>query len=154
MHPQHYPDWQGRKATKAIFSSVAGGLWLIALALPAYTDDTPGFGAFIFGWMLAFEGESLGFIGWFANLPFITGILMFMIGRRPKVIFASMILSIIAAVFSLGALTVDEIPNFMGHSHVSPYIGCYTWVITNLLFMVGTIIYTTRQSAARAHFQQ
>jgi hypothetical protein len=147
MNTRYYPDWQGRRATKSIFSAVAGGLWLAALALPAYTDDTPGLGALIFGWMLAFDGESLGFIGWFANIPFITGIFMFMIGRRPSVIRAAMILAIIAAVLSLGALTIDEIPNFMGTAHVSPYIGCYTWVIANMTFMIGTIIYMTRQSA-------
>jgi hypothetical protein len=148
MHLNQYPDWQGRRATKSIFSAITGGLWLIALALPAYTDDTPGLGALIFGWMLVFEGETMGFIGWLANLPFLVGVFMFIFGRRTAVVRAAMILAIIAGVFSLGALMVDEIPNVMGHTHVSPYIGCYTWVIANLLLMVGTIIYATRQSAA------
>lgn len=154
MNPGNYPDWQGRRATKSIFSAIAGGLWLVALALPAYTDDTPGLGALIFGWMLAMDGESLGFIGWFANIPFITAIFMFMIGRRPSVIRAAMILAIIAGVLCLGALTIDEIPNFMGHARVSPHIGCYTWVIANLMLMIGTVIYTTRQSAVSSANRQ
>jgi hypothetical protein len=147
MIPGYYPDWQGRRAVKSIFSAVAGGLWLIALALPAYTDDTPGLGALIFGWMLAFEGETLGFVGWLANIPFIVGMFLFIFGRRQGVVQAAMILAIIAMVFSFGAFTVDEIPNFMGHASVSPYLGCYTWVIANMTFMIGTIIYMTRQSA-------
>jgi hypothetical protein len=149
LPPQHtfYPDWQGRRATKSIFSAVAGGLWLIALALPAYTDDVPGLGALIFGWMLAFDGESLGFVGWMANAPFVVAIFMFMIGRRPSIIRAALILSIIAAVFSLGAFTVDEVPNYGGTTNVSPYIGCYTWVFSVLVLMVGVIVYYVQQNA-------
>lgn len=149
---QMYPDWQGRRAIKSIFASVAGGLWLIGLALPAYTnDDVPGLGAFALGWMLLFDGESFGFIGWLANLPFIVGMFMFMIGRRPSVIRAAMILAIIAGVFSLGALTVDEIPNYSGHANASPYIGCYVYVFANLIFLVGAVVYSTQQSAALKH---
>ncbi len=147
MNQAYYPDWQGRRATKSIFTAVAGGLWLIALALPAYTDDTPGLGALIFGWMLLFDGSTLGFIAWLGNFPFAVGLFMFMIGRRPGVIQASMILSIIAMVFSFGAFTVDEVPTYGGSSNVSPYLGCYTWAIANMIFMIGTIIYMTRQSA-------
>lgn len=147
-----YPDWQGRRATKSIFSAVAGGLWLIALALPAYTDDVPGLGALIFGWMLAFDGESLGFIGWFSNFPFFVAIFLFMIGRRPAIIRAALILSIIATVFSLGAFTVDEVPNYGGHTSVSPYLGCYTWVFSVILLMIGVIVYYAQQSAStRGH---
>lgn len=147
MYPGQYPDWQGRRSTKSIFISIAGGLWLIALALPAYSDDTPGLGAFIFGWMMIFDGDFLAFVGWLANLPFLTGIFMFIFGRRPAVIRATLILSVIAAVFSLGAFTVDEVPSYQSNHHVSPYIGCYTWVIANMLLMIGTIIYVTRQTA-------
>lgn len=142
-----YPDWQGRRATKSIFSAIAGGLWLVALALPAYTDDTPGIGALIFGWMLLFDGSTLGFIAWLANIPFAVGIFMFMIGRRSGVIQGAMILAIIAMVFSFGAFTVEEVPTYGGSSDVSPYLGCYTWAIANMVLMIGTIIYMTRQSA-------
>jgi hypothetical protein len=146
MNPTFYPDWQGRRALKSIFSAVAGGLWLVALALPAYTDDTPGLGALIFGWIMLFD-ETSAFIGWLANFPFAVGIFMFIFGRRPGVIRASFILSIVAMVFSFAAFNVDNIPNFMGNVSVSPHIGCYTWAIAIMTFMIGTIIYVTRQSA-------
>lgn len=147
--PPHskYPDWQGRKANKAIFASIAGALWAIALALPAFTDDTPGLGALIFGWTMIFDGEVLAFIAWMGNLPFLVGIFMFMFGRRPAVIRAALILSIIGTVFSFGAFTVDEVPTWQSHTSASPYLGCYTWVLSMVVLLVGVVIYYTKQSA-------
>ena len=139
-----YPDWQGRRAIKSIFLAISGALWLGALALPAYTDESPGIAALLMGWMLLFDGDTFGLVAWFANIPFITAVFMFIFGRRTGVIRTSMILAVVAGVFSLGAFTVSEIPSYGGTSHVSPDFGCYTWVISLLILMTGTIVYYTQ----------
>lgn len=143
--PQKDPEASTRRTIKLVFGICAVCFWAIALALPAFSDGTPGILCFIFGWTCIFT-NFFAFVAWLGNIPFIIALFLFFFGKARGTFIAALILSSIAVLFSFGAVTISEIAtNEAGSMHpVSASYGTFVWMISEILLMCGAIICTAR----------
>jgi hypothetical protein len=141
-YPQAVPQTASSSGLKIIFIIIVPMLWLGALWLPAYTNDTRGFVCLIFGWSMVLTGNFLAFLAWMGNFLFWTSFFMLAIGKRKKVLRASSILAGIAFVFSFGALTVSEVSRdySLQTEEVGIDIGAWVWIFSNALLVTGAIL--------------
>ncbi len=139
---------------KKIFIILVPSLWIIALFLPAYIfppslyDSKQGtyFGYYclLLGWV----SSGLAFLAWISNLPWLISYLLFISNKPVRV--KSIIFAGIAFVFSLSALTINELlRDEAGHMiKVNVSIGTFVWILSMLLLFIGNIIIYRSQKSS------
>lgn len=152
------PSSSKNSKIKKIFTLLVPTLWIIALFLPAYIfppslyDSKPatyfGYYCLLFGW----AGSGLAFLAWISNLPWLISYLLFLSNKpvRAKSIF----LAGIAFVFSLSALTINELilseAGHIGKANVS--IGAFVWILSMLVLLIGNIAVARLQKRSTTKF--
>jgi uncharacterized membrane protein len=132
---------RARRKLKWIFGGGATALWMLALALPAYSDGTPGVVCLLFGWAMVFD-NTFAFLAWFSNLPLIIGALMLFFGKRKKVVVSAAILCAASTLLSFGAFTVTALEEastgILQVVHASG--AAYLWVFSHVLMLIGAVL--------------
>lgn len=146
QQPYRYPsqvDFHApvRRRIKWIFGAGSILLWLIAAGLPAFSDGTAGATAAAFGWAMLFDGNTLAFLAWLGNLPWLIALIMLFSGTREKILWRAVILSAVAVLFSFGALTVVKLAtNEGGATHEAhPTTGTFIWMLSEIVLLCGCI---------------
>lgn len=128
---------------KKVFVYLVPALWVIALFLPAYIF--PGGGSMLGIWCFIWggvpgTGSIIAWLAWFSNIPFYISYFRFCSSKPIKIF--HLILSGLAFIFSLGALTINEmiINEAGGTNPARPSIGAFVWIGSILMLFVGNIV--------------